>query len=116
MTLQLASDTLEDLDMFGSLPLTDNDSADFLKVLDDLASHFQGEEEKGDLLSDILATILNVNPTLEGIYNTCIKIKLPSNVPNMTVPMINPAISKALSVGGKLIDARLFHTNSLPKF
>lgn len=115
-----SADPLEDLDMFDSSPVTDPnpaDDTDFLKALEDLSSHFHGEEEKGDPLSDCLASILNASlrrkPTAEGIRNTCSKIKLPRNVPNMTVPVTNPAISKALSVGGKLIDARLSHTNSL---
>ncbi|KAK4326754.1 hypothetical protein Pmani_002783 [Petrolisthes manimaculis] len=44
---------------------------------------------------------------------TCSKIRLPSNVPNLTVAATNTAITKAMSVNGKLIDARLFHTNGL---
>ena len=119
---QCPPDPLEDLDTFGAAPMPDLDSAgdsdsDFLQALDDLSHHFHGEEEKGDPLSARLAAILNASlrrrPTSEGIRNTCSKIKLPSNVPNLTVPVTNPAISKALSVGGKLIDARLSHTNSL---
>ena len=119
---QLPPDPLEDLDTFGAAPPPDLDSAgdndhDFLKALDDLSHHFHGEEEKGDPLSARLADILNVSlrrrPTSEGIRNTCAKIKLPSNVPNLSVPATNPAISKALSVGGKLIDARLSQANSL---
>ncbi|MPC80054.1 hypothetical protein E2C01_074618 [Portunus trituberculatus] len=74
-------------------------------------------KKKTGTLSARLAASLNVSlrrqPTSEGIRNTCSKIKLPSNVPNLMVPVTSSAFSKALSVGGKLIDARLSHTNSL---
>ena len=48
-----------------------------------------------------------------GVKITCSKVRLPSNVPNLTVPATYAAISKALSVGGRLFDARLFFTNGL---
>ncbi|MPC93045.1 hypothetical protein E2C01_088161 [Portunus trituberculatus] len=71
----------------------------------------------GEPLSERLATILNTSlrrrPTSEGMKLTCGKIKLPSNVPNLTVPSTNSALTKAMSVGGRFIDARLVYTNSL---
>ena len=119
---QSVPDPLEELDKLDCAQLTqhdyvDNNNAEFLRALEELSGHFHGEEEKGEPLSEHLATILNASlrrwPTFEGVKLTCSKIKLPSNVPNMTVPTTNPAISKAMSVGGKLIDARLSHTNTL---
>ena len=44
---------------------------------------------------------------------TCSKVRLPSNIPNLTVPATNAAITKALSVGGRLIDTHLSFTNGL---
>lgn len=54
---------LDDLDNI-SVVQPDNESeedVDFLKVLEDLSGHFHGEEEKGEPLSDRLATILNAS-------------------------------------------------------
>lgn len=68
-------------------------------------------------MSERLATILNTSlrrrPSSEGVKLTCSKIKLPSNVPNLSVPSTNSAITKAMSAGGKLLDTRLYHRNSL---
>lgn len=68
-------------------------------------------------LADCLANILNASlrcrPTSDGVKSTCGKIKLPSNVANLTVPVTNKAITSAMSIGGKLIDAQLFFTNGL---
>ena len=41
------------------------------------------------------------------------KLKLPSNVPNLAVPVKNAAITKAMSVNGRLVDTKLFQTNCL---
>ncbi|KAK3892397.1 hypothetical protein Pcinc_003767 [Petrolisthes cinctipes] len=113
-------DPMDELDTFNcgqDNREAEEDNAGFLKVLDELSGHFHGEEEKGEPLTDRLASILNSSlrrrPTSEGVKMTCSKIRLPSNVPNLTVPATNTAITKAMSVGGKLIDARLFHTNGL---
>ena len=38
---------------------------------------------------------------------------MPSNITNMTIPDTNPAIVKDMGVGGKLVDARLIHTNGV---
>ncbi|XP_045129179.1 uncharacterized protein LOC123514963 isoform X1 [Portunus trituberculatus] len=113
------SDPLDDLDnMATTNPVVDEeDNSEFLRALEELSSHFHGEEEKGEPLSERLATILNASlrrrPSTEGVKMTYNKIKLPSNVPNLTVPSTNSALTKAMSSGGKLIDTRLFHTNSL---
>ena len=113
-------DCLDELDKFSCVqpdPITTEDNSDFLKALDELSGHFHGEEEKGEPLSERLATILNSSlrrrPTSEGVKLACGKIKLPSNVPNLTVPSTNAALTKAMSVGGRLIDARLVYTNGL---
>ena len=91
--------------------------ADFLRALGDLSGHFHGEEEKGDPLADSLATILNASlrrrPLSESVKLTCGKIKLPSNVPNLAVPVTNAEITKAMSVNGRLVDTKLFQTNFL---
>lgn len=115
------SDPLEGLDAFGGAesthPDAESDKADFLKALGELSNHFHGEEEKGEPLADCLANILNASlrrrPTSEGVKSTSGKIKLPSNVPNLTVPATNKAITSAMSFAGKLIDTRLFLTNGL---
>ncbi|XP_063856582.1 uncharacterized protein LOC135098244 [Scylla paramamosain] len=115
------ADPLDDLDLL-TAPATQStgDSvvdADFQKALDEFAGHFRGEEETGDPLSDRLAGILNASlrrrPSSDGVKLTCDKIKLPSNVPNLKVPATNSAITKAMSVGGKLVDTRLSLTNKL---
>ena len=114
------SDPLDGLDNLcsppASSPPVDDDDA-FLKALGELSAHFHGEEEKGEPLSDRLATILNDSlrrcPSSEAIKHTCAKIRLPSNVPNLCVPSTNTAITKALSTGGKILDTRLFHTTGL---
>ena len=83
--------------------------ADFLRALGDLSGHFHGEEEKGDPLADNLATILNASlrrrPMSESVKLTCGKIKLPSNVPNLAVPVTNAAIIMAMNVNGRLVGA-----------
>lgn len=93
------------------------EDADFLKALEDLTGHFHGEEEKCDPLSDSLAIILNASlrrrPSQDSVKATCEKIKLPSNVPNFKVPVTNSDVSKAMNVGGKLVDTRLSLTNGL---
>lgn len=111
-----AADPLADLDGLAD-PRVALDDADFHRALEELEGHFHCQEKKGEPLSDRLAGILDESlrrrPTSEGVKTTCSKVRLPSNVPNLTVPATNAAISKALSVGGRLIDARLFFTNGL---
>ena len=100
-----------------SLLLPVGDDADFLKALSELSDNFVGDEPKGDPISDCLATIVNSSlrrrPAADSVKSTAINIKVSSNVPNMKVPRTNPAIVKAMSVGGKLVDAWLTHTNGL---
>lgn len=95
----------------------DGDNADFLKALSELSDNFVGEEAKGAPISDCLATIVNASlrrrPVADSVKSTANKFKVPSNVPNMKVPETNPAIVKAMSVGGKLVDARLTYANGL---
>ncbi|KAK3890876.1 hypothetical protein Pcinc_005176 [Petrolisthes cinctipes] len=96
---------------------TDVDDASFLRVLDELSDCFHGDEPKGDPLSDRLASILNVSlrrrPNSDTVKTTCSRLKVPNNVPNMKVPETNSAITKVMNVGGKLLDARLAHTNNI---
>lgn len=67
--------------------------------------------------NDRLATIVNASlrhrPVTDSVKATASKIKLPSNVPNLKVPETNPAIVKAMSVVGKLVDGRLAFANGL---
>lgn len=56
---------------------------------------------------------LRRQPSSDGMKSTCDKIKLPSYVPNLKVPGTITAVTKALSVGGRLVDARLSLTNGL---
>lgn len=113
------SDPLDELDtLTASQPLGDPvvDVA-FQKALEEFAGHFHGEEALGDPLSERLASILNLSlrrrPSSDSVKQTCDKIKLPSNVPNLKVPVTNSALTKAMSVGGKLVDTRLSLTNGL---
>ena len=105
------------LDGLDELSRDEDVDEDFLKALGDLSGHFHGEEEKGDPLSDWLANILNASlhrrPVSESVKLTCGKIKLPSNVPNLAVPVTNAEITKAMSVNGRLVDTKLFQTNCL---
>lgn len=86
--------------------------------MDELSDCFHGEEPKGDPVSDRLASILNVSlrrrPNGDNVKATCNHLKVPNNIPNMKVPQTNPAVTKVMSVGGKLLDARLTNTNNLP--
>lgn len=116
--VQYVSDPFDDLDTLGQRPASTIDEDDaFSKALGELSAHFHGEEEKGEPLSERLASILNDSlrrrPSSEAIKLTCSKIQLPRNVPNLCVPSTNSAITKALSTGGKLLDNRLFQTNGL---
>ncbi|MPC92446.1 hypothetical protein E2C01_087535 [Portunus trituberculatus] len=111
---------LEELDLLGggppALTAADGDNADFLRALEELSGHFHGEEEKGEPLSERLASILNSSLRRRpagSVKTTCGKIKLFSNVPNLSVTATNSAITNAMSAGGKLLDLRLFHTNGL---
>ncbi|XP_063872825.1 uncharacterized protein LOC135107091 isoform X1 [Scylla paramamosain] len=111
-------DPLDELDTFHSMPASqDCDEVDFLKALGEFSGLFHSEEQKGEPLSERLASILNLSlrrrPSAEGIKSTCEKIKLPGNVPNLKVPVTNAAVSKTMSFGGKLIDAKLTQTNGL---
>ncbi|MPC27749.1 hypothetical protein E2C01_020929 [Portunus trituberculatus] len=85
--------------------------------MEELSGHFQGEEEKGEPLSEHLATILNASlrcrPSSDSVKSTCSKIKQSSNVPNLSVLVTNLAITSVMTVGGKLIDIRPFHINRL---
>ena len=103
-----AADPLAELDGLGG-PRVAPDDAEFHRALEELAGHFHCQEKKGEPLSDRLAGILDDSlrrrPTSEGVKTTCSKVRLPSNVPNLTVPATNAAITKALSVGGRLIEA-----------
>lgn len=112
-------DPLDDLDALCSSQHSGEDLENevFIQALEDFSGIFHGEEKKGKPLSDRLASILNVSlrrrPTTEGVKTACSKINIPSNVPNMTVPATNSAITKAMSVGGKLLDTRICHTNGV---
>lgn len=116
---QSVSDPLDDLDTFTASQTPVEPVADvaFQKALEEFAGHFHGEEELGDPLSERLASILNVSlrrrPSSDSVKVTCEKIKFPSNVPNLKVPVTNSAITKAMSVQGKLVDTRLSLTNGL---
>ena len=116
---QCLPDPLDDLDALGPAHQrdADADSAEFLQALEEFSGIFHGEEKKGEPLSDRLASILDASlrrrPSTEGVKTACSRIKIPSNVPNMTVPVTNAAITKAMSVGGKLLDTRLCHTNGV---
>ncbi|MPC16057.1 hypothetical protein E2C01_008869 [Portunus trituberculatus] len=78
--------------------------------------HFHGEE-LGDLLSEHLASILNLSlrcrSSSGSVKQTCDRIKLPNNVLNLKVPVTNSAITKAMSIGAKLVDTWLSLTNGL---
>lgn len=97
--------------------VTADDDADFLKALTELSDNFLGEEAKGDPISDRLATIVNASlrrrPVTDSVKATASKIKLPCNVPNLKVPETNPAIVKAMTLSGKMVDGRLTHANGL---
>lgn len=94
-----------------------DDNANFLRALDEISGHSHGKEDKGAPLSDRHATILDASlrrrPSSEGVRLTCNKINIPNNMPNLSVPVTNSAITKAISVGGRHLDTWLFHTNSL---
>ncbi|MPC75985.1 hypothetical protein E2C01_070386 [Portunus trituberculatus] len=49
----------------------------------------------------------------DSVKQTCDRIKLPNNVPNLKVPVSNSTITKAMSIGGKLVDTRLSLINGL---
>ncbi|KAK4299840.1 hypothetical protein Pmani_027912 [Petrolisthes manimaculis] len=101
----------------GVQPATFDDDSDFLKTLSELSEIFLGEEAKGDTFSDSFASIVNASlrrrPAADSVKITANKIKVPSNVPNMKIPETNPPIVRALSAGGKLLDACLTHINGL---
>ena len=105
------TDPLDELDKLSPAPVEDN--VDFLRALEDLSGHFHGEEEKSEPLFERLASALDSSlrrrPSAYSVKQTCNKIKLPSNMPNLAVPVTNSAITKAMSVGGKLIDSSLAH-------
>ena len=44
---------------------------------------------------------------------TSAKVKLPNNVKNFKLPVTNNDITKAMTTGGKLLDARLARTNGI---
>ncbi|MPC82980.1 hypothetical protein E2C01_077669 [Portunus trituberculatus] len=99
------------------LACDENVDEDFMKALEEFSGNFYGEEEKGEPLSARLATILNSSlrhrPQADSVKSTCGLIKLPSNIPNLTVPVTNPTITKAMSLHGRLVDNKLFQTNDL---
>ncbi|MPC60803.1 hypothetical protein E2C01_054860 [Portunus trituberculatus] len=74
-------------------------------------------EEKGEPLADNLAQILNQSlrrrPNDDSVKATAAKVKLLINVDNFTLPMTNDDVAKALSLGGRLLDARVSRTTCL---
>lgn len=96
---------------------TEEDSANFLRALDELWGLFHGKEEESEPLSEHLATTLDASlrcrPSSEDPKLGCSKIKLPINVPNMSVPATNSAFSNAMGVGRRFLDTQLFHANNL---
>ncbi|MPC48803.1 hypothetical protein E2C01_042586 [Portunus trituberculatus] len=117
--LKCLPDPLDELDKLTAAQpnCTSGDDTDFLKALEDLSGHFQGEEEKGEPLFECLAAILNSSlrhcPSFGAVKATCGKMKIPRNVPNLKLPTTNTAITKAFSLGSKFIDVGLLHTNGL---
>ena len=114
------ADPLDDLDTISPAQPSlqaDADDASFLRALNELSDCFHGDEPKGDPLSDRLASILNVSlrrrPNSDTVKTICSRLKVPNNVPNMKVSETNSAITKIMNVGGKLLDARLAHTNNI---
>ena len=107
-------DPLDNLDLLAPDETVDDD---FVKALQDFSGNFYGEEEKGEPLSARLAAILNSSlrrrPQTDSVKATCASVKIPSNVPNLAVPVTNSAITKAMSLHGRLIDGKLFQTNGL---
>lgn len=102
-------DALEQLNTrYHELRENADDNANFLRALDEISGHFHGKEDKGAPLSDRLATILDASlrrrPSSEGVRLTCNKINIPNNMPNLSVPVTNSAITKAISVGGRHLD------------
>ena len=90
---------------------------DYNQVLADLAASFHYEEEKGEALGDDLAKILNATlrkkPIDSNVKTTASQIKLPVNVPNLTVPATNADIAAAMDNDGKKIDSNLTQINNL---
>ncbi|KAK4318784.1 hypothetical protein Pmani_010207 [Petrolisthes manimaculis] len=91
----------------GVQPATSDDDSEFLKALSELSGIFLSEE------ASIVNASLRRRPVADSVKITANKIKVPSNVPNMKFPETNPPIVRAMSVGGKLVDARLTHINGL---
>ena len=114
---QIRASQPDPLDALDQLAPDETVDEDFMKALQVFSGNFYGEEEKGEPLSARLATILNSSlrrrPQTDSVKSTCASIKLPSNVPNLSVPVTNPAITKAMSVNGRLVDSKLFQTNVL---
>ena len=83
----------------------------------DFAGGFASKEEKADPIHDSYAAILNSSlrnkPNDANLRTVMQSIKIPQNVPNLTVPATNPDITKAMGNGGKQIDLQLFRTNAL---
>ena len=95
--------------------VTSMEDDDFQRALADLAGSFHGEEEQDEPISEKLANILNSSLRRrlsdDKVKATAAKIKLPSNVGNLKVPVTNNDITIAMSTGGKFLDARLTRTN-----
>ena len=98
-------------------PSTSGHGDQFSQALADLAGSFHDEEEKGEPLAEDLARILNTalrkKPVDSSVKATVSLFRLPSNVPNLTVPSTNSDISNAMSPDGKKIDSNLSQINNL---
>lgn len=92
-------------------------SADLSKALADFTEGFSSKEEKGAPIHKAYATVLNDSlrnkPHDANLKALVQSIKLPENVPNLTVPATNADITKAINSNGKLLDTQLFRTNGL---
>lgn len=87
---------------------------DFSQAIAEFAGGFSSKEEKGEPLHQDYAAVLNDSlrnkPTDSVLKPLLQAVKIPSNVPNLAVPLTNGDISKAMSNNGKLLDSHLFRT------
>ena len=92
-------------------------SNDFTKALADFADCFTSKEEKGAPIHESYATILNKSlrnkPNDANIKALLQSVKIPDNVPNLTVPATNNDIMKAMPKQAKSLDYQLVRTNTL---
>ena len=122
MTPSVTTPTASIMQYVNSLTNSPDDQAtgiaeDLTRVLKELSSVFQGNEEKGKNVDDTLAKIFNdglrARPLYGALKTTMDKYKAPGNIPNLNAPATNEDVTSAMNKSAQLLDSQLLKNGGL---